>query len=217
MEELHGRSLISRLVERVAKSELTDEIVVATSVQPVDDQLEEHLSSLGVSVRRGPEDDVLARFVSVMDEFKPDVVVRLTGDNPLVDGAMVDLVLERHLVGGTHYTTNGHSGTFPYGSNVEAVDAEALRQFAERSRDRDEREHVTLGLTRRPDEYSLRSLSREPSHGHLRWTVDTPDDLTWVRSVFDHLVPTRGDFFTYEDVIAWIEADSSRLRGVSSL
>lgn len=212
LEPLCGQPLISRLVDRVERSNRIDHLVVATSVNPLDDRLADHLASRGVAVRRGPEHDVLSRFTAVMDEFNPDVVIRLTGDNPLVDGCLVDQVIVHHEKAGAHYTTNGRSGTFPHGSNVEVIDAAALRDLASRNVDDDEREHVTLGLLRRPDAYSLSSLSRDPSHGHLRWTVDTPEDLAWVKSVFEALVPESGDYFEYDDVVRWIEADPRRVR-----
>jgi len=177
---------------------------VATTIDPSDDELAEVLAGEGIAVRRGPVDDVLARFMQVVDEFAPDTVVRLTGDNPLVDRATVELTIEGHRASGADYTTNGLSRRFPYGLNVEVVQSEALRRLVAMDPTVEEREHVTLGILRRPESFSTTAVTQDADRSALRWTVDLPDDLAWARSVFEELYPSNPTF-GQDDVVALIE------------
>lgn len=202
---LAGRALIVRLLERVAHSQEVDELVVATTVLPGDDELAAMVEGEGYAVRRGPIEDVLARFLSVIDEFEPDDVVRLTGDNPFVDAATVDLVVRAHRAGGHDYTTNGLSRTFPHGMNVEVIRTSALRRLASGDLTAGEREHVTLGILQRADEFTLGHVSQPVDRSSLRWTVDLPEDLAWAQEVYAQLHPLNPEF-GQEDVVELIDA-----------
>ena len=134
--------------------------MVATSVDPSDDVLADMLEAEGVTVRRGPLDDVLARFLEVIDEFGPDDVVRLTADNPMTDPQVIDLVVSAHREAGADYTANTLSHTFPHGLDVEVVAATALRALADLGPDEHDREHVTIGLPRRPGRFRSHASRR---------------------------------------------------------
>jgi len=214
LSSILGRPLILRLVDRVSTATSLDAVVVATTAHDSDAELAAVLSAEGVEVRRGPVDDVLARFMQVIDEFEPETVVRLTGDNPLVDGATVDLVVAAHRESGADYTTNGLSQRFPHGLNVEVFTAAALRRLAALPLTVEEREHVTLGMLNRPELFTLAAVTQQEDRHELRWTVDLPDDLEWVRQIFARLHPVSADF-GQEDVVALI-GESPELRRTMS-
>lgn len=201
-----GQPMIARQIERLRRSTLLDEIIVATSTDPSDDALANVLEELPVRVVRGSLDDVLARFVLAMDEAGPDVVVRLTADCPLASPHVVDLVVAAFLDGEWDYVSNTLEPTFPDGLDVEVVRPEALRWVAEHSTDRDEHEHVTLGVYRRPERFRLSNVRGERDLSHLRWTVDDPDDLRFVRTVYERLLPEQ-PMFEWQDVLELIEAE----------
>lgn len=157
-------------------------IVVATTTRPEDDAIVAAAGSLGVSVFRGDEADVLGRYLGAAREFGLTRVVRATGDNPLVDGLAVSRTLTfQERVGADHVVECG----LPVGTAVEAVTVDALERSAALVCDPYDREHVTSFMRRDTRFTALRAVApgalRRPG---LRLTVDTPDDLAFVREVY---------------------------------
>ncbi len=196
--------MIGRQIERLRRSTLLDGLVVATSADPSDDPLVAFLSSLDVPVVRGSLDDVLGRFVALLDEYSPEVIVRLTADCPLASPYVVDQVI-RAFSPSVDYVSNTLEPTWPDGLEVEVVRAEALRWVMENSDDPHEHEHVTLGVYRRPERFGCVNVVGNLDLSALRWTVDDADDLFFVRSVYSELLPVNPRF-DVDDVLALLEA-----------
>lgn len=205
LKDLAGAPMILRQVERARRARLVDRLVVATSTDPSDDALAEVLRAAGVDVFRGPLDDVLARFVGALDAYSAEEVVRLTGDCPLIDPAHIDATIAHRRAQGADYAHN-HDGAAgaPKGQDVEVMSAEALRRAAAEGTTPMEREHVTWGIHQNPARYRLARLMPE-NEGHIRWTVDRPDDLEFVRAVYDALYPANPDF-TSDEVRAFVRS-----------
>lgn len=187
LQPLSGEPMILRQVERLALSRRIDRLVVATSTDSSDDELVEVMAAHGIEVRRGPLDDVVRRFASVIDEFHPEHVVRLTADCPLTDPRVIDLVISEHLAHGSDYTSNVLSPTFPDGLDVEVFTASAFERLFASDLSPREREHVTLGIYSRPEAYSLWNVAQAVDHSELRWTVDVPEDLVFAEAVYGRL------------------------------
>lgn len=203
--------MIGRQIERLRRSQSIDQLVVATSMDAADDPLAVYLSELGVPVVRGPLDDVLGRFLLVLDEYPDDVVVRLTADCPLTSHAVIDEAVGRFLTGESDYLSNTLEPTFPDGLDVEVTTSDALRWVAEHSHDPHEREHVTLGIYRRPERFTCRNFVADADLSDLRWTVDAPDDLEFVRWVYSHLYRRNPDF-DISDILSLLERHPERSR-----
>ena len=211
LEPILGEPMIGRQIERLRRSELLDDLVVATSVDVSDDPLVAYLDSLGVPVIRGSLDDVLGRFIAVIDAYSPDVVVRLTADCPLASPAVLDRVIGAFLDSDADYVSNTLEPSYPDGVDVEVVRSSALRWVAENSDDPHEHEHVTLGVYRRPDRFRCLNVSGDMDLSALRWTVDNADDLAFVREVYADLYPSNTEF-DLEDVLALLRARPSLSR-----
>ena len=205
---LLGEPMIIRQLERLHRSQTMDEVVVATSTDPSDDVLAEALESHGETVRRGSLDDVLARYLTVIDEFDPQLVVRITGDNPLIDPGVIDRAVREHDEAGADYSSTGLSQRFPKGLDTEVVDPAALRRVVELGPDDYEREHVTPGVYRRPDLFRLNTVTQPVDRSNLRWTVDYPEDFAWATAVYERLYATNPTF-GQEEVVALVERDPS--------
>lgn len=204
---LAGIPMILRQVERISRASTLDGVVVATSDDPSDDALAGVVASAGYPVMRGSLDDVLARYLHVIDALEPDVVVRLTGDCPLTCPEIVDLVVERFHRSSADYMSNTLDPTFPDGLDVEVFTAATLHDLADETLDSDEREHVTLGIYRRPDRFHVENIV-DPSgaeNADFRWTVDDPADFEFVTQVFNHLYPMKPQF-GYADVLNLLHA-----------
>ena len=207
LKPLSGRPMILQQLDRIARAQNLDAVVVATSQNQDDDELARLVREHGVKLVRGPLNDVLGRFVHAVDEFQPDVVVRLTADCPLISPSVIDHIVERFHAGTADYVSNTMEPTFPDGLDVEVVTAKALRYVDKHSSDKHEREHVTLGVYRRTDEFTIENFS-DPSgadHSDLRWTVDNPEDFSFVKAVYGALYTTN-PAFDYADVLALLDA-----------
>jgi spore coat polysaccharide biosynthesis protein SpsF len=206
MMPLLGEPMVVRQVERIRRSRRIDGIVLATSTDSADDPLAQLAGTLGIPVVRGPLDDVLARYVLAIEQHEPDVVVRLTADCPLTSPTVSDAVIDQFDAGDVDYCSNTLTPTFPDGLDAEVVRASVLVDVAGISDDAAEREHVTLGVYRRPERYRLANHAGTVDLSSLRWTVDTPDDLAFVTSVYEALYPGHPDF-DLADVLALIERE----------
>ena len=176
-----GRSLLWRCLDRLLAGG-TAPLVLATTTRAEDDGLEDEALAHGVPCLRGPDADVLGRFVEVVEALQPVYVIRATADNPCVDidapgrvlahlrSAPLDYVVERGL---------------PVGAAVEGMRAQALLQAAARATSAYDREHVTPYLKRPENRFRTfepwapRALCRPD----LRLTIDTPEDLAYMDAV----------------------------------
>lgn len=205
LSQVLEKPLILRALERITRAELIDHVVLATSDDDSDDALAQLVEDSGYDVHRGPLDDVLTRFLQVLDSSDDATVVRLTGDNVLIDPGIIDRVIREHLDSGADYTANTLERSFPRGLDVEVFRAEALRAIDRIATAADEREHVTLGIYRRPQEFRLHSVVQSPDRSSLRWTVDYPSDLAFARAVYENLHADNPEF-GQEDILRLLDA-----------
>ena len=177
-----GRPMLEHCIERLrAASGLP--VVLATTTREEDDRVAKEGKRLGVEVVRGPDEDVLARFVLAASSLSLTEVIRATADNPAVDMDAPRRVLElRRCTRADRVVECG----LPQGTAVEAISVESLARCAELATDPYDREHVTTLLRRDPRFRAIPAMAPaalfRPS---LRLTVDTRDDLEWIRQVFD--------------------------------
>ena len=209
MADLCGAPMIARQVERLRRARLIDRLVVATSERPDDDPLAACCHDLGLPVHRGSLEDVLDRFHGAAAAFGPArTVVRLTADCPLCDASVIDRVIETHLAGGFDYTNNVTPvRSFPHGLDAEVMDAAVLETAWREAVDPYEREHVTPFIYRRPERFRLGTVTSPHPAPELRWTVDTPADLDFVRYVYGELYAKDPAFGS--DAIAALPRNSS--------
>lgn len=188
--DVGGEPLLALMLRRLASAKTVEHTVVATSDQRDDDGIERLAGDLGVDAYRGPLDDVLGRVAGAARGHAGEVV-RLTADCPLIDPALVDQVVELFWVAGVAYASNVEPRTFPDGLDVEVISSAALLEAAETVQDPSDREHVTTAIRCDPDRFPAVHLVHEPDLGELRWTVDTAEDLEFVRGVVERLGERR--------------------------
>jgi len=203
-----GKPLIVHMLDRVSRSAAIDELWLATSDKPADDSLAQVVAANRFRVFRGSENDVLDRFDQLARKADADVVVRLTGDCPLHDPGVIDKVVRAFLGARPPvvYASNIHPATFPDGLDVEVFSSAVLHEVAAMSTNVVEREHVTPGIhgqIREPPAMRPKILSvvAPADFGHLRWTLDYPEDYSFVSQVYEALVPVRPEF-SWMDIIA---------------
>jgi len=194
------RPMLARQIERLRRSKTLDRLLIATTVDTSDDEIVSLARDQDVEICRGPVDDVLDRYVSAARAHRPSHVVRLTADCPLADWQLVDRMLAFAIEGGFEYASNTIRPTWPDGLDVEVMTLQALEAAALEARSPVEREHVTPYLIARPDRFRQGSLEDSVDLSAMRWTVDEPRDLEFVRSVYEALYPAN-PAFTSADVL----------------
>jgi len=203
LSDLHGAPMVIRQLERIARCTRIDQVVVATSTESSDDELVDVLEAHDVVVRRGSLANVFERFTTVIDEFSPAHVVRLTADCPLTDPTVIDDLVELHVSSGADYSSNVMERTFAHGLDAECATSAVFSRLAKLTLTQQEREHVTLGIYSRPTEFEFSSLTQPVDQSSLRWTVDYPSDLDFVRAVYAKLYDSKPAFAT-RDVVELI-------------
>jgi spore coat polysaccharide biosynthesis protein SpsF len=205
--DLAGRPMLEHVVRRVASASRVDVVCVATTTQSRDDAVARLAARCGAGVFRGSEDDVLARFVGAGRAVGADLVVRITGDCPLHDPALLEEMLEQRvrLDGPIDYYANTLRRTYPRGLDTEIVPQAVLEEAAATATDPRAREHVTWHVYSHPERFCLahhvQADGRDDSHH--RWTVDTEEDFELARRVLDALPDDR---FGWRDVLELFDA-----------
>jgi spore coat polysaccharide biosynthesis protein SpsF len=203
--DLAGAPMLKRHVDRVRRSHTLDGVVVATTIRPADDAIVELCRQEGWLFFRGSEDDVLDRYYQAARAYRAEVVVRVTSDCPLIDPEIIDAVvntLVRQRPSADYCNNDGPRRTFPRGLDTEAMSFAALARAWQEDRDRCWREHVSTFIRRRPDLFRSCYVTNDEDLSHMRWTVDTLEDLTFVRRIYGHFGHDR---FSWREVVAALE------------
>lgn len=207
LQDIRGKTMLARVLERAGQASTLDTIVVATTTDPADEAVVEECGRVGITSFRGSPQDVLDRYYRAAKVHRAEVVVRITSDCPLLDPEIVDRVVERLRKGGRDYVSNTVERSFPLGLDVEAFKFPALQKAAEEAKKDYERAHVTPYIWQHPDQFRIAQVKARGDFSRHRWTVDTAEDLEFVREVYERLTDTER--FRWRDVLDLVTADSS--------
>ena len=190
--------MIEIILKRLNNSKLVDQIILATSANEINIPLSKHVESLGFICVKGSEDDVLERYVQAAEKSNADVIVRITGDCPLVDPALVDECIRKFKETKVDYCSNTIPSTFPDGLDVEVFKFSALKKAFMDSTKLFHREHVTTYL-KELDIFSKVNYSNNNDLSAMRLTVDEPEDFEVILNVFNHFKPDI--YFSWKEVL----------------
>jgi glutamate-1-semialdehyde 2,1-aminomutase len=192
MKPICGVPMIELLLTRLSRSKEIDRIIVATSLDERNRPLAEHVRTVGYACEQGSENDVLDRYYQAAKANQADVVVRITGDCPLMDPELVDACIRQFRTSGADYCSNVAPPTYPDGLDIEVFSFNALARAWSETDQPFDREHVTPYL-REQGNFVKVSMRNPEDYSSLRWTVDEPEDFTVVQNIFRHFFP-RLDF-----------------------
>ena len=201
MMDLNGKPMIIRQLSRIAQAQQVGKVIVATSKDKSDDPLADFLVSEGVEVFRGELVNVFSRFYELKERYQPRNMLRLTADCPLVMPRLIDEIVEFFNEGDYDYVSNTLLPNYPDGLDVEIFRAEVLVHLQDRQMTDSEKEHVTLGIYTRKEEFKVANYFNLAEKVTGRWTVDFPEDLEYVREIYASFVG-REETFTFDEVNA---------------
>jgi len=202
LKQVLGRPLLSYLVERLRRVKLANEIVLATTTKPLDDQLVDFSRDEKLPFFRGSEEDVLDRYYQTAKKFQADTIVRISGDCPLIDPEVIDNVINYFLQAqpSLDYASNTLQRTFPRGMDTEVFSFESLEKVARDAQKPEEREHVTPFYYLHPDQFKIGSVQSEKDGSRFRWTVDTEEDFKLIKTILEEIYP-KNPTFTLNDLL----------------
>jgi len=211
MLPLGNKHVLERDIERVSRSRTVDEVVVATSESKSDDIIARYADRNGAGVHRGSEEDVLDRMYEAAVDASADIVIRITGDCPLISPKCIDAVVSRLRQSDADYATNTLKQTLPRGLDVEAFTLDRFYEVEQAATDPAEREHVTLYFRQNPDRFDLVNVRSEEifdsetllGRSDLRLTLDEADDYELLRHIYEEIDPTN--HLAIEDAVAFID------------
>ncbi len=204
LKDLCGKPALQRMIERVQKSKLVDEVMVVTSIEKNNLPILKLCADLGVRVGIGSENDVLDRFYQTAKLFKPEYVIRLTADCPCFDAKLLDMAIEQ-MPSDADYC-GMLSESFADGLDLEIMKYSALEKSWKEANHSFEREHATQYIIRHPELFKLCDFkSPIGSFGNHRWTVDEPEDFEVVKKIYEHFI-TEGNEgnFGYREILNYL-------------
>ena len=195
MYPLYGLPALVHVITRTANANHVNDVVVATSTEPQDDVIEQYAPTFGADVIRGSEKNVLERFERVVEKYDPDVVLRITGDCPLVSPRFIDACVDHIEVGNGEYVSAGLNRTFPRGLTCEAFTADSFDRIIAESTQPRHREHVTPYYREHPEDFELYNLESKQifdeewlqNRTDLRLTLDEPADYQLLETVYNEI------------------------------
>jgi spore coat polysaccharide biosynthesis protein SpsF len=192
--EIEGRPLLWHVVNRLKKSKYLDSIIIATTVNPNDNQIEEWAFKNQIDLFRGSEENVLKRYYDAAKHFHTKVIIRITADDPFKDYQIMDKVIEKFQKEKADFACNNNPPTFPEGLDIEVFSMESIETAFNNATSDFEKEHVTQYFYKNIDQFKISTVSNAMDLSHLRWTIDENDDLEMARRVYEKLYNKKEDF-----------------------
>jgi spore coat polysaccharide biosynthesis protein SpsF len=218
LADIAGQPMLTRVFTRTSRAKTLDEVIFATTTDPSDDPVAEYCDFSGLPFTRGSLFDVLDRYYQAASQAKADVVVRITADCPVIDPDLIDAVVNTLLEGEYDFACNRlpppWSRTYPIGLDVEACSFKILKKAWKEAKEPQHREHampyfyegVKLVTENRslqtgvsPRGFNIALLHHTTDFGDYRWTVDTPEDLEFMRQVYSRF--NGRDDFSWKEVL----------------
>jgi spore coat polysaccharide biosynthesis protein SpsF len=192
MKKIGDSTLLELHIQRILKSKRIDQLVVATTTNPEDSVITEIANKCNVPFYCGSVDDVLDRFYQSLKGLKPDYVVRLTSDCPLIDADLIDKVIDYAMKQKLDYCSNTFESKYPDGQDIEVFKYSALERAWQEAKLLSEREHVTPYIWKNSTYkegslFTSNNFCEEYEYGHLRMTVDEKADFDVISRIIEKL------------------------------
>ena len=236
LADIAGQPMLARVFIRTSRAVTVTETIFATTTDASDDPVAEYCDWSGIPVRRGSLYDVLDRYYQSAKEAKADVVVRITADCPVIDPALIDDVVNA-VISDQSSVISGQfdfaanrlpppwGRTYPIGLDTEVCTFAALERAWKEAKEPQHREHVmpyfyegvklitdnrSLSTGISPRGFSIALLHHPTDFGDYRWTVDTPEDLEFMRQVYNRF--DGRDDFSWREVLDLVHDEPNLMK-----
>jgi len=203
--DLGGKTVLARVVDRLRRATLVNEILVATTDSIADDAIIQECRRIDAASFRGSEDDVLDRYYQAALLTTGEGIVRITSDCPLIDAQIADDTIRSFLDLRPDYASNSLQRTYPRGLDTEVMTRDALACAWREAQFPYQRAHVTPYLYENPGRFDILAVKGCFDYSDQRWTLDTPQDLAFIRAVYERL--GNDDSFTWHDAMVVLQRE----------
>jgi spore coat polysaccharide biosynthesis protein SpsF len=229
LADIAGQPMLQRVFIRSSRAPLLDETIFATTVDASDDPVVQYCDLSGIPCVRGSLYDVLDRYYQAARQAGAGIVVRITADCPVIDPGLVDDVVRTLQSGEYDFVCNRLPApwhrTYPIGLDVEACTFPVPEQAWGQAKEPQHREHAmpyfyegvelerqsrTLETGTSPRGFRVALLQHTTDFGEYRWTVDTPEDLEFIRQVYAHF--NGRDDFGWKDVLELVHNEPALMQ-----
>lgn len=191
--------MIIRQINRIKAAQL-GQVVVAITENPTDNQLAHLLEENKIDLIRGSENDVASRFKKVLDIYDSETFIRLTADCPLLMPELLIAMVEDFHKTPCDYLSNTNPPSFPDGLDIEIIRKAAFENLLRSPLTASEREHVTLGIYKNSDIYTVRNFQSKNNLSNYRWTVDYEEDFDYIQEIYSYFIGKEATF-SFNDVL----------------
>lgn len=203
LKKIDGETLLDIHLNRILKSKRIDQLLIATTIDPADDAIEEIAQKKRLAFYRGSMNNVLDRFYQAAKPYHPDWVVRLTSDCPLIDAKLLDTIIDKAIDLNVDYCSNTLNPTYPDGMDVEVFKYSALEKAWKEAKLDSEKEHVTPYIHKNSsfynkDLFTSYNYSNDSNYGSARLTVDESVDFEVIKQLIEDLGVDK-DWKTYAE------------------
>lgn len=204
IQKLAGIPSLIHIFNILRAAKQINDFAVLTTILEEDDVIENLCKESSVKVYRGPVNDVLERFRTAAEALKPKRIVRVTGDDPLMDPEIIDKVIREHTQGDYDYTSNMVDRTYPRGMDTEVIEYSVLEKAWLTTNDPDDREHVTLYIRRHPELFKIHNVRKEGKPcDNIRLCLDTKEDSVVISEIFNKLY--KGFPIKLNDILGFLD------------
>jgi len=209
LKPILGKSLLSRMIERLQMIKHVATIVIATSDAEQDDIIETEANNIGVPCFRGSLSNCLDRHYQAGKKYNSDLVIKIPSDCPLIDPRIIDLVLDQYFArpGKYDFVNNLHPATWPDGNDVEIMTMACIEKAWKEASRPLELEHTTPYIWENPDKFRILNVEwpagLDYSMSH-RFTIDYPEDYEFINRVYEELYPRKHDF-SCDDILQLLD------------
>jgi spore coat polysaccharide biosynthesis protein SpsF len=202
--EIEGKKAIEHLFDRLKLSKTAEDIILCTSINPQDDILVEVAKNNGIKFFQGSEDDVLDRFIKAADSVSADIIVRVTGDNILVDPSYLDEMVKYHIQNNADYT---RTESLPSGVKCEAMSVLALKKIHRLAEAPENSEYMTWYFTKNPEFFKIAvfPVPKDYVRPNFRLTMDEPNDYELLKIIFRNLYKKDAEPFLWQDIVKFLD------------
>ncbi|MEC7535818.1 MAG: NTP transferase domain-containing protein [Pseudomonadota bacterium] len=208
MVELTGKPLIWHMIDRLRRVSGVDQIVLATTGDPRNLPMIEFCEGEGLGVFAHPaEDDLAGRVAGAIAGRTGDIILKVGGDCPLIDPAVLQLMTDRALAeGDADFISNRLEWSYPLGLSADVMSRRSIEWSDANLTNAEDREFFATYVRDHPEQFKVLAIKNDVDLSHHGWTVDEPEDLVFVRRIFDALY-REGECFGMSDVLAFLDTE----------
>ncbi len=211
LKDLNGKPLIKNIIDRINKCAMVDKILLATTVNSVDDELVDWCRSNNVDCYRGDENNVLDRYYEAAKSIGADIIVRVTADDPFKDPVVIDNVIKMLETEDLDFAFNNSPTSFPEGLDTEVFKFSAIEKAHNADTTDFENEHVTQYFYHNPSLFKMKNYPYTRDVSNIRLTVDTDEDFVLAKQIYSKLSPNN-EMFYLEDILKLIDKEPDILK-----